>query len=81
MKSIALFLLNRAASLLLGELWLFIKTAVATLESASLTGAEKRQFIVEHALNRAKTLGVQISTALINLGIEAALQLIREQKP
>ena len=38
MKTIALFFLNRALSLFLGELWLFLKDAVATYERLDLHG-------------------------------------------
>ena len=47
MKSIALFLLNRALSLFLGELWLFLKEAVATYERIDLHSAQKRAMVYD----------------------------------
>ena len=50
MKAVALFLLNRALSLFLGELWLFLKEAVATYERLDLHSAQKRAMVYEAAL-------------------------------
>ena len=78
MKTIALFFLNRALSLLLGELWLFLKEAVATYERLDLHSAQKRAMVYEEAMNHAKKAGLDIAASLINLGIEAALQVVRK---
>ena len=80
-KSIGLFLLNQAASKLLPELWEFLKASVATMESSDLTGAQKRVAIAADALTRARTIGIAISDSLINLGVEAALQVVRAKAP
>lgn len=76
-KTIALFLLNRALSLFLGELWLFLKDAVATYERLDLHSAQKRAMVYELAMNHARKAGLDISASLLNLGIEAALQTVR----
>lgn len=77
MKSIALFLLNRALSLLLGELWLFLKEAVSIMESTELTGPQKRFQAGEAALHHAQEAGITLGQSLINLGVEAAVQYVR----
>lgn len=79
MKSIALFLLNRALSLLLGELWAFLQNAVAVYENEAvlLSPEGKRAAIQDLALRHAHNVGAAWSTSLINLGIEAALQITR----
>ena len=78
MKTLALFFLNRALSLFLGELWLFLKEAVATYERLDLHSAQKRAMVYEEAMNHAKKAGLDIAASLINLGIEAALQVVRK---
>lgn len=65
MKSVALFLLDKALGLLLKELWAFIKESVATMERSDL--------------NRARAAGLGLSQSLINLGVEAALQVVRSK--
>lgn len=50
MKTIALFFLNRALTLFLGELWAFLKEAVATYERLDLHSAQKRAMVYEAAL-------------------------------
>lgn len=81
MKTLALFFLNQALSLLLKELWTFLKTAVALYEQSDLTGPQKRIAIAAEALNRARAAGLGISESLINLGVEAALQVVRAKVP
>ena len=54
MKTIALFFLNRALALFLGELWLFLKDAVATYERLDLHPAQKRAQVYEAAMNHAR---------------------------
>lgn len=77
MKTIALFFLNRALSLFMGELWLFLKDAVATYERLDLHSAQKRAMVAEAAMNHARKAGLDIGSSLVNLGIEAALQAVR----
>lgn len=77
MKTIALFFLNRALSLFLGELWLFLKECVSTYERLDLHSAQKRAMVAEAAMNHARKAGLDIGSSLINLGIEAALQAVR----
>lgn len=79
MKTLALFLLNRAMSLFLGELWLFLRETVATYERLDLHPAKKRALVYETALNHARKAGTDISTSLLNLGIEAAVQAVRDR--
>lgn len=79
MKTLALFLLNRAMSLFLGELWLFLRETVATYERLDLHPAQKRAMVYDLALNHARKAGTDISTSLINLGIEAAVQAVRDR--
>jgi len=78
MKTLALWLLNRALALFLGELWLFLKEDVATYERLDLHSAQKRAMVYEEAMNHAKKAGLDIAASLINLGIEAALQVVRK---
>jgi len=77
MKTLALWFLNRALSLFLGELWLFLKEAVATYERLDLHSAQKRAMVYEAAMNHARKSGLDIAASLMNLGIEAALQVVR----
>lgn len=76
-KTIALTLINRAMPLLLGELWQFLKDAVAVYSDLSLPGAQKRQAVLADAINHARAAGLAISESLLNLGIEAAVQMVR----
>lgn len=76
-KTIALSLLNRAMQMFLGELWAFIKGSVAIYERADLPPAQKRALVAQDAIHHARLAGQQISEALINLGIEAAIQAVR----
>lgn len=77
MKTVALWFLNRALSLLLGELWLFLKDTVAVYENAALTGEQKKDAVILDAFMHCKKAGLDISASLLNLGIEAALQAVR----
>jgi hypothetical protein len=77
MKAVALFLLNRALTLFLGELWAFLKEAVATYERLDLHSAQKRAMVYEAAMSHAQKAGLDISSSLVNLGIEAAIQAVR----
>ena len=79
MKILALFFLNRALSLLLGELWLFLKDTVATYERTDLHSAQKRAMVYEAAMSHAQKAGLDISSSLVNLGIEAAIQAVRSK--
>ncbi len=79
MKTIALFFLNRALALLLGELWLFLKEAVATYERTDLHPVSKKAAVYESALIHARKAGTDIGASLVNLGIEAALQVVRSK--
>ena len=76
-KATALFFLNRAMTLFLGELWQFIKDSVTVYERVDLHSAQKRAIVREDAIHHARLAGQQISEALINLGIEAAIQAVR----
>ena len=78
-KTIGLTLLNRAMPLLLGELWQFLKDAVAIYADQTLPGYQKHQAVFADALNHARAAGLAISDSLLNLGIEAALQIVREK--
>ncbi len=80
-KTTALFLLDKALGILLKELWAFLKTSVATMESSDLTGTQKRIAIAADALNHARSAGMELSSSLINLGVEAALQVVRAKAP
>lgn len=79
MKALALFLLQRAASMLLGELWLFLQSAVAVYaqDGSTLSSDEKRTAVQELAITQAKKLGLSWSASLINLGIEAAVVALK----
>lgn len=79
MKTLALFFLNRALTLFLGELWAFLKEAVATYERLDLHPAQKRAMVYQAAMNHARKAGLDISSSLVNLGIEAALQAVRSK--
>ena len=77
MKTVALWFLNRALTLFLGELWAFLKEAVATYERLNLHPVQKRAMVYELAMNHARQAGLSLSASLVNLGIEAALQTVR----
>ena len=77
MKSIALFFLNRALSLFLGEMWLFLKETVAIYERTDMHSVSKKAAVYESALLHARKAGTDISASLLNLGIEAAVQAVR----
>lgn len=79
MKTLALFFLNRALSLLLGELWLFLKETVAIYERTDLHPVSKKAAVYESAMNHARKAGTDISSSLVNLGIESALQAVRSK--
>ncbi len=77
MKALALFFLNRALSIFLGELWPFLKDTVATYERLDLHPAQKRALVFQDAQHHVRMAGETISAALVNLGIEAAIQAVR----
>lgn len=76
-KSIALSAINRALPILIGELWAFLKDAVATYEATTLTGAQKRDAVVLDAFMHCQKAGLDISAQFLNLGIESALAVVR----
>lgn len=79
MKSVALFLLDKALGILLKELWAFLKESVSIAESTALTGPQKRAKTAEAALRHTQEAGLALSQSLINLGVEAALQVVRSK--
>ncbi|MER2527918.1 MAG: hypothetical protein ABTR07_08335 [Candidatus Competibacter denitrificans] len=79
-KSLALQSLNVALRLLLGALWTVVKTAVQVMEVSEMSGAEKRERVFAIAQQEAINLGKNFSSSLINLGIEAAVQLLKGGK-
>lgn len=80
MKTLAYRLLDTALALLLGALWRIVKTAVAAQEQSGLTGAQKQALVFSQAKAEAQQLGATLSDSLINLGIEAAVQLVRRAR-
>lgn len=76
-KAAALLALNTAMKLFLGELWLFLKDTVATYERLDLHPAQKRAMVFQDAEHHARLAGETIGAALLNLGIEAAIQAVR----
>jgi hypothetical protein len=75
-KTIALSLLNRALALLMGELWQFIKDTVAVYADTTLTGDQKREAVILDVFAHCHNVGMAISDSLLNLGIEAAVQIV-----
>ena len=75
-KTMALSLLNRALFLLIGEVWQFLKDTVKVYELTTLTGNQKRDAVVLDALEHCQSAGLAISASLLNLGIEAAVQIV-----
>ena len=80
MKFIAYRLLDSALALLLGALWRIVKTAVAAQEQTDLTGAQKQALVFSQVKIEAQQLGATLSSSLVNLGIEAALQIVRRDR-
>lgn len=77
MKALALFFLNRAMALFLGELWAFLKDTVATYERLDMHSAQKRAMVYADAKVHVRQAGQAMGDALINLGIEADVQAVR----
>ena len=76
MDSMKIYMLNKViAWLLSGEVFDEIKKIVFGLASTDATGEEKRKM----AISRAKTLLGSISVFMINLGIEAAVFMLKAQ--
>jgi hypothetical protein len=64
---------NFAAFMMSSRLWTRVKHIVATLESESLTGAEKRA----RALDDLEVIGIDTAKFLVNLAIELAVAYLR----
>lgn len=75
MKSFLLAALQTILRSLVGALnYERIKLLVIDAESESLTGEEKRAFVLQEA----RTIGLAIGTALLNLAIETAVNSLRK---
>lgn len=75
MKSFLLAALQTILSSLVGALnYERIKLLVIDAEREPLTGAEKRALVVQEA----RTLGIAVSTALLNLAIESIVNHLRK---
>lgn len=75
MKSFLLAALQTILSSLVGALnYERIKLLVIDAEGEPLTGAEKRALVVQEA----RTLGIAVSTALLNLAIESIVNHLRK---
>lgn len=75
MKSFLLAALQTILRSLVGALnYERIKLLVIDAEREPLTGAEKRALVVQEA----RTLGIAVSTALLNLAIESAVNNLRK---
>ncbi|MFZ1325937.1 MAG: hypothetical protein WAT67_07935 [Candidatus Contendobacter sp.] len=79
MNAIAIRLLDSALALLLGAAWRIVKSAVAVQERQDLTGAQKRARAVEVIATELRMTGRALADSLVNLGIEAAVQIIRKR--
>ena len=79
MKTIWLALLNRIMAYLCGRLWELAKEWVALYERKDLTSAEKRERVADMLREEARIVGVDLAESLINLAIEAALQIVRRK--
>lgn len=77
MESVKIFMLDRAITWILGgDLFAQIKSIVEGLTDVDAPGSEKR----DRALREAKKLGASVATFLINLGIEAAVFMLKAQQ-
>lgn len=77
MKSFLLAALQTIVRALIGALnYERIKLLVVDAEREPLPGTEKRALV----LREAKTLGLKVGTALLNLAIEIAVNSLRYQK-
>ena len=77
MTSVKNFMLDKAITWILGgDIFDRIKEIVAGLMNVDASGEEKR----EKAIREAKKLGADVATFLINLGIEAAVFLLKSQQ-
>lgn len=75
MKAFLLASLQTIIKALVGALnYEQIKELVNGAESEPLTGAEKRAFVLQEA----RTIGLAIGTALLNLAIESAVNNLRK---
>jgi len=75
MKSFLLAALQTILRSLVGALnYERIKLLVIDAEREPLTGAEKRAFVLQEA----RTIGLAIGTALLNLAIESAVNNLRK---
>ncbi len=79
-QTLAYRLLDAAIALLLGSIWRVIKAAVAAQESSTLSGPQKQALVFAQAKAEAMDLGARLSDSLVNLGIEAALQIVRRNR-
>ncbi len=76
LKTAALFLLNRAMNILIGELWQFLQDTVKVYQLTTLSSNQKRDAVILDALEHCRNAGLAISVSLLNLGIEAAVQIV-----
>jgi hypothetical protein len=77
MKAILLATLQTIIRALIGALnYERIKTTVTAMDSANLTGEQKRQMVVQEA----KPVIAAVGTALVNLAIETAVNSLRVGK-
>jgi len=54
---------------------------VALYERKDLTSAEKRERVADMLREEARIVGLDLADSLINLAIEAALQIVRRKAP
>jgi hypothetical protein len=77
MNSVKNYMLDKALTWILGgDLFLRIKKIVEGLLDVNIPGSEKRNI----AIRDAKLLGADIANFILNLGIEAAVYLLKEKQ-
>lgn len=79
-KTIAYRLLDTALALLLGAIWRIVKSAVSAQEDGELSGAQKQALVFAQIKAELMGIGETLSNSLINLGIEAAVQIVRRAR-
>lgn len=80
MNKLTLLLLDRVAAWVCGrDLWASAQSWVALYESRSLSGAEKRDRVLNALQEEFAALGKELAASLVGFAIEAAVQYVRRR--
>lgn len=72
-------LLNKAMEIIVGPVWIAVKTSVAMMENETLTPEEKKKNVIAYLKGVAEVVGKDLGNNVLDLIIAAAVYMLRRK--